>query len=456
MSYLTEWQHTGREVSVAGLARSGAAAVRLLRAHGVPVYASDAGSGPEVHAVHAALAGAQDDDLTLELGGHDLARVARSAALVLSPGIPPSAAVVRAALEAGVPVLAEAQLGLDTMSRVPYIAVTGTNGKTTTTGLLEHLMRAAGRDGVAAGNIGTPLCEIAARSEWPAWLAVELSSFQLHDCPALRPAVGVLTNLAPDHLDRYPDLASYYADKARLFAGATDASCWVSNLDDRDSRRMIANVPGRHLTFTVMAGITADAWLDHTTGQLMLDGHELLPRAALCLLGDHNVANALAAVLALHATGVGRQELAAGLRSFEPIPHRLEPVRVVDDVLWINDSKATNVASTRVALEAMDRPYVLLLGGRHKGEPYVSLAASLRERAVAVIAFGEAGQLIQGDLGGAVRVLPAGDFDEVMATARAVAPRGGAVLLSPACSSYDMFANYEERGATFRRIVEGW
>lgn len=456
MSRFTAWQGAGREVAVAGLARSGVAATRLLRERGVAVYASDGGAGEQVQAVAAELRALGDPQLEVQIGAHDLARIARCAALVLSPGIPPTAAVVRAAVDAGVPVLAEAQLGLDALAGVPYVAVTGTNGKTTTTALLEQLMQAAGRHAVAAGNIGVPLSEVARAAMPPEWLAVELSSFQLHDCPDLRPAVGVLTNLAPDHLDRYPDLASYYADKARLFASATGTSCWVTNLDDPDSRRMIAAVPGRHLAFTVAHGVRADAWYDRETGQLMLAGAPLLPRGDVPLLGDHNVANVLAAALALHATGIGHAALAEGIRGFRPMAHRLEPVREVDGVLWVNDSKATNVASTRVAVEAMERPFVLLLGGRHKGEPYTSLLAPLAAHGVAVVAYGESAGLIQADLGAGIRVVPAGDFAEVMATARALAPRDGAVLLSPACSSYDMFDHYEHRGATFRQIVEAW
>lgn len=456
MSRLAAWREAGREVSVAGLARSGIAAVRLLRAHGIPVYASDAGSSAATQQAAAELAALAGEGLTVEAGGHDLARVARSAALILSPGIPPPAPVVLAAEAADVPVLAEAQLGLDGLPGVPYVAVTGTNGKTTVTALLEQLMRSGGRRAVAAGNIGLPLSAVALSEPHPEWLAVELSSFQLHDCPDLAPAVGILTNLAPDHLDRYPDLASYYADKARLFARANLASCWVSNLDDPESRRMIADVPGRHLAFTVARGVQADAWYDRDADRLVLAGRPLLPRGELLLLGDHNVANALAAALALHATGLSHDVLADGLRAFRAMPHRLEPVRELDGVLWVNDSKATNIASTRVALEAMTRPYVLLLGGRHKGEPYTSLLTQLAGHAVAVVAFGEAGPLVQADLGQHIRVVPAGDFAEAMATARALAPRGGTVLLSPACSSYDMFDNYEHRGATFRQMVEGW
>jgi len=450
MNRLATWRADGREVVVAGIGRSGVSAVRLLHRDGIAVYAADDGAGEAVRAHAATLSGL--DRVTVEVGGHDPGRIARAAALVLSPGIPPSATMVRLAVAAGIPVVAEAQVGLDALAGVPAIMVTGTNGKTTTTALVDHLLRVAGRASVAAGNIGTALSEVALASPPPEWLAVELSSFQLHDCPDVAPTVGVLTNLAPDHLDRYATLADYYADKARLFANARPASLWVSNLDDVASRPMVAGVTGRHLAFSTTA--VADAWYDRDRDLLMLAGQPLLPRAELPLLGEHNVANALAAALAVHATGVSHAAIAAGLPTFHALVHRMEPVREHDGVLWINDSKATNIASTLVAVHAMTRPYVLLLGGRHKGEPYTALRDAFGPHLVAVVAFGEAGDLVRHDLGEVVRVERVDDLAAAMDRARSLVPTGGAVLLSPACSSYDQFPNYEVRGATFRALVE--
>ena len=312
MSRLDDWRAAGREVSVAGLARSGIAAARLLSARGVDSYVSDSGESDVLRAAALALQAELGARLAVELGGHDLDRIRGSAALILSPGIPPDSAVVRAAIDAGVPVLAEAQLGLDAMADVATVVVTGTNGKTTTTALVDHLLGAAGRRSAAAGNIGNPISAVALAMPRPEWLAVELSSFQLHDCPDLAPTVGILTNLAPDHLDRYPSLAAYYADKTRLFANAGSSSIWVSNLDDVDSRAMVASVAGRHLTFSIAPGTRADAWYDRDADRLMLAGQPLLARAELPLLGDHNVANALAASLALHATGLDHAELEIG------------------------------------------------------------------------------------------------------------------------------------------------
>lgn len=440
------------ETAVIGLGLSGSAVVRLLRREGKAVYASDAGRSAalEQSAAELGALGAEVD-----VGGHDLARIGRAALCVVSPGVPPDAPPLLAARLAGVPVRAEADLGLEALAGVPYVAVTGTNGKTTTTALIAHLLVTGGRGAVAAGNIGTPLCQIALGRTPPEAMAVELSSFQLHDMTALRPTVGVLTNLAPDHLDRYGSLAEYYADKARLFQHASAGSVWVSNADDAASRDLVRGVPGRHLRFSTEQ--PGDAWYDRAGDRLMLDAVPVVDRAELPLLGDHNVANALAAALAARVMGLEPAALAEGLRSFRPLAHRMEPVRELDGVLWINDSKATNIASTRVAVAAMTRPYVLLLGGRHKGEPYTALARSLAGRARAIVAYGEAGPLVVRDLGGgSVPVVTAGGFEAVMARARELAHPGDAVLLSPACSSYDMFENYVARGRRFREIVEAW
>jgi UDP-N-acetylmuramoylalanine--D-glutamate ligase len=286
----------------------------------------------------------------------------------------------------------------------------------------------------------------------PDWLSLELSSFQLHDAPHLKPDIGVLTNLAPNHLDRYATLEDYYGDKARLFQNAERGSFWVTNADDHAVQQMTRSVAGRQVRFSTEG--RSDAWYDRTGKRLMLGTEVLLPRDRLPLLGDHNVANALAAALVATRVGASPAQIAEGLRTFRAIPHRVEPIREVAGVLWINDSKSTNITSTEVAVAALQRPFVLLLGGRHKGEPYTRLIEPLRERCRAVVAYGEAKPLIQQDLGSRLQVIPAQSFDEVLTTARTLAKPGDAVLLSPACSSYDMFRNYEERGDRFRAAVE--
>ncbi len=454
------------EVAVIGLGASGRAATALLRHHGIAVYASDA--GPVADAVRSELVARGAE---VETQGHDLARIARAALVVASPGVPPTAPPLAAATAARVPIVGELEVALAALPALRYIATTGTNGKTTTTALIGHLLRALGLDAVDAGNIGTPLAEYALRPSPPTWAALETSSFQLHDLPGIVPTVGVVTNLAPDHLDRYDSLEAYYGDKARLFRNATPASRWVLNADQREVldlwRLLPADAGGRpvrldgHIArFSLTA--RADAWYDRVSGQLMLHDAPLLARGDLPLVGDHNVANALAAVLAVaeadaaHRTPAARAAMADALRGFHALEHRLEPVPTNDGILWLNDSKATNVGSTLVAVQGMTRPFVLLLGGRHKGEPYTALAEPFRAHGVTVLAYGEAAPLVVQDLAGLVPVERIdGDFAAVVARARALVPPGGAVLLSPACSSYDMFRNYAERGAAFRRLARG-
>jgi UDP-N-acetylmuramoylalanine--D-glutamate ligase len=449
------------EVAVIGLGKSGRAAAELLARDGHRVYASDAGDGEGARTAAAALAGVGVDAAT---GGHDLARIGRAALVVASPGVPPEAPPLAAAAVAGVPVVGEVEIGLHYLPALRYVAITGTNGKTTTTAIAGHLLRALGRDAIDAGNIGTPLAELALRGRPPAWAALELSSFQLHDTPSVDPAVGVVTNLSPDHLDRYPSLDAYYGDKARLFANAGAESRWVLNGDDAEVLALHGKVgldalPGETLTFS-LRDAAAPAHFDRAGDALVLDGAALLPRAELPLLGDHNVANALAAALAVwaadaeHRTPSARARMADALRTFRALTHRMEPVGTYGGVEWINDSKATNVSSTLVALQGMRRPYVLLLGGRHKGEAYTALADAFAARGRAVLAYGEAAPLVARDLAGRLPVEEMGrDFGEVVARARALARPGDAVLLSPACSSYDMFRNYEERGAVFRELA---
>ena len=461
---------TDGEYAVIGLGKSGRAAAELLAREGVSVYASDAGSSP---AAEQAAAELRAMGVSADVGLHDLDRIARAARVVVSPGVPPGAPPLARARSAGVPIVGEIEVALQFLPRTRVIAITGTNGKTTTTALVGALLRALGRQAIDAGNIGTPLAAVALGATHPEWIALELSSFQLHDTPSIEPEVGVVTNLSPDHLDRYATVDEYYQDKALIFRNMSARSKWVLNADDPATLTLARRLPaasagalinpaswplGTTSRFSLAA--PADAWFDRAARRLMVLEAPLLDRDALTLFGDHNVANALAASLAVmvadesHRTADARTTIAGALSAFTALKHRLEVAGDFGGVLWINDSKATNVSSTLVAVEGMTRPTVLLLGGRHKGEPYTSLAPAIRKNCRAVIAYGESAEAIEGDLG---KLVPlerlGGDFAAVIARARAVAQPGDAVLLSPACSSFDMFRNYEERGAEFKRLA---
>jgi UDP-N-acetylmuramoylalanine--D-glutamate ligase len=445
----------GRDLGILGLARSGLAAARLALARGATVYASDAGDGPaarEAAEQVRALGG------EAETGRHDLERLARCDTVVLSPGIPPTAAVLRDPAIAHVPVIAEVELAFGLLE-APTVAITGTNGKTTVTALISHLLTESGKDAPAGGNIGTALSELALRDTPPDVAVVEVSSFQLAMTRDFAPAIGVLTNLAPDHLDWYPDVEAYYADKARLFRNATPESAWVLNAEDARARDLIGDAPGTRYYFRVESapepGERGGRLAEDGTLTLRLDGEEerLVGADELRILGPHNVANALAAAVAARLAGADAESVRRGLRSFRAPPHRLEPVAEVDGVLWVNDSKATNIASTRVAVRGMTRPTVLLLGGKHKGEPYTELLPDLGG-VRAVVAFGEAAPLVEGDLRGRVPLERVdGPFEAAVQRAREIARPGDAVLLSPACASFDMFRNYEERGRRFIELV---
>ena len=455
-----EWRRG--EIAVVGLGKSGLAVSRLLNQHGLAVYASDAGNSDAMERGVAELRAA---GATVALGAHDMERIARAVLVVVSPGVPPGSPALERAYAAGVPVVSEIEIGLRFLpASTRYIAITGTNGKTTTTAMVGHLLRELGHSTVDAGNIGTPLTEVALGDEKPEWIALELSSFQLHDTPSIAPEVGVLTNLSPDHLDRYASMRDYYADKALLFRNATAESKWVVNDADEAAVEMVARAKGRHFHFgrSRLADMIYERADAAEPGWIVWSGKRIIRRDEIPLLGDHNVENAMAAALAVivaderHAESRSIDLIAGGLRSFKALPHRLESVVERDGVLWINDSKATNPSSTLVALRAMSRPTIVLLGGRHKGEPYTTLAEPLAAIGKAVIAYGEAGPIVEQDLAGTVPVHRLGfDFEEVMQLARSLAVPGDVVLLSPACSSYDMFANYVERGSEFRRLARG-
>jgi UDP-N-acetylmuramoylalanine--D-glutamate ligase len=443
-------------VGVLGLARSGRAAAKLALASGSAVFATDAGRSDELREAASEIRRLGGE---AETGGHTVERLAECDMIVLSPGVPPDAPILNDPLLEGARWTSELEFAYQHLD-APVVAVTGTNGKTTVTAWIQHLLRSAGIDAVAAGNIGTALSEVALRDPPPEWVVVEASSYQLGRIETFSPRVGVVTNLAPDHLDRYPDVESYYGDKAHLFDNARPHSTWVLNAEDDEVLRLAGDARGRRLHFRVSSRperTETGAWRDDD-GRLLLrvmgEDRLLAHEDELRLLGLHNRANALAAALAAHAVAGDTGELRQGLRSFPPLKHRLEPLGEAHGVLWVNDSKATNVASARVAIQSMDRPTVVLLGGRAKGEDFSRLGDVVEAKVKAVVAYGEAAERIELDLGDRTRVVTQeGPFRGVVWRARELAEPGDAVLLAPACASFDMFRDFEDRGRQFARLV---
>ena len=322
--------------------------------------------------------------------------------------------------------------------------------------LLGHLLETAGVHVGVGGNVGGRLApaasELALMAPAPDWYVLEMSSFQLSAIQSFRPDIGVLTNLSPDHLDRYPSLEAYYADKAKIFDNADHQSMWVLPEGDRVVDSLIGNTPGDRFYFGEYEQSETHAFMTDGVLTLRFEDHRypLLETEDLSLIGRHNTRNALAASLAARLVGVPTEAIADGLHTALPLPHRLELVAIRNGVAWLNDSKATNIAATRSALESVSQPVVLLLGGVDKGEDFRSLippVANLR----AVLAYGAAAPRIVNEVEDAVLV--DGDLALVVQHAKKLAEEGDAILLSPACSSFDMFDDYEERGRVFAALA---
>ena len=388
---------------VVGLARSGAAAARMLAAHG-EVIGTDSGRPEPPPGIEAHL---ESDGVAL---------LDRVRTVVKSPGVPREAPVVSAALERGLEVIGELELAWRLIPN-RFIAVTGTNGKTTTVELLGAMHRAAGVSVAVAGNVGTPLASLATELDPAAIVVCEVSSFQLEDSSGFAPECAVLLNLEPDHLDRHGDFERYREAKLRIFANQGPGD--------------IALRP----PFSWPAGLD-------------------LEPSELRLRGAHNVDNAKAAAQAALATGLPPEAVARALREFPGVPHRLEEVAEIGEVLYVNDSKATNVASAVRGIEAYEGGVHLIAGGSLKGGGFEGLREAVASRCRACYLMGEAAQALSEDLADTVPLLPCGNLEEAVEEAAEAARPGEVVLLSPACASYDQYRDFEERGEHFRTLVQ--
>ena len=434
---------------VVGLARSGQAAARLLAARGEEVRGVDAGN-PE------GAGRLREAGVEVFLDSDGLALLEGTRTVVKSPGVPREAPVIAAALERGIEVTGELELAWRALPN-RTVGVTGTNGKTTTVELLGHVYRSAGEPVALAGNVGTPLAELVGEVDPDATVVCECSSFQLEDTEHFAPECAAFLNLAPDHLDRHRDLASYLAAKLRIFANQGNDDVAVYNADEPELAGVDLGGCARRVAFCV--GAAPDCEVSLAEGTIFYDGEPLLAVVELGLFGEHNVANAMAAAAAALSMGLGREAVREGLRSFAGVPHRLELVAEIDGVRFVNDSKATNVASAIVGLRAFEGGVHAILGGSEKGEPFAPLLDPVRERCAAVYLTGATADRLAAELAPAVAAgVPlhrcAGLEDAVRRAAAAAAP-GETVLLSPACASFDAFENFERRGERFREIVEG-
>jgi UDP-N-acetylmuramoylalanine--D-glutamate ligase len=434
---------------VVGLARSGQAVARFLADTGAGVAGVDCGH-PQ------GAAGLREVGVEVVLDADGLALLEGVRTVVKSPGVPREAPVIAAALERGIEVVGEMEVAWRAIPN-RFVAVTGTNGKTTTVEMLGHLYRTAGEPVAVAGNVGTPLSSFAGEIEADATVVCEASSFQLEDSIAFAPECAVFLNLAPDHLDRHADLDAYLAAKLRIFANQGNDDLAVYNADDPALSDIDLGGCARRVAFCHGAGPDCEVSLAEET--IFYDGEPLLAVSELGLLGDHNVANAMAAATAALSMGIERDAVSEGLRGFAGVPHRLEQVAEIDEVRYVNDSKATNVASATVGLRAFESGVHAVLGGSEKGEGYAPLLGPVRERCRACYLTGASAERLAEALAPAVEagvpLYRCADLEEAVGRAAAAAEPGEVVLLSPACASFDAFEDFERRGERFREIVEG-
>jgi UDP-N-acetylmuramoylalanine--D-glutamate ligase len=437
---------------VVGLARSGAAIASVLAGRGETVIGVDSGSPDEA-------AGLEQAGVEVSLGVDGTRQLDRARTLVKSPGVPQDAPVVHAARERRIAVTGELELSWRLIPNV-FCAVTGTNGKTTTTELIGHLHRTAGRPVAVAGNVGTPLASLVGAVDPDATVVCEASSFQLEDTDYFGPECAVFINIAPDHLDRHGTLENYLAAKLRVFANQGNDDFAVYNGDTPELKGRDLGGCARLIRFCPAEGESADpdCELSMRDGVIFAADEPLVRADELQLLGAHNIENAMAAAAAALALGLPRDAVGEGLRSFPGVRHRLERIRERNGVLYVNDSKATNVASAIAGIRAFEGGVHLIAGGRPKQESFAPLAPVVADRCAACYLIGEAAERMASELASAaeagVEITDVGTLENAVERVAAEAKLGEVVLLSPACASFDAFKDFEERGDRFRELVE--
>ena len=439
-----------KRVLVVGLARTGMATALFCAARGARVTATDTRTERELDAAVAELRKA---GVGLELAGHRQELIQGADLIIPSPGVPADAPLLQSARSKGVTIWSEIELA-SRFLKGRLIGITGSNGKTTTTSLIEHILRKAGFSTILAGNIGTPLISCVEKTSDKTITIAELSSFQLELVEKFRPNISVFLNLTPDHLDRHHTLESYAAAKARIFENQTQADSAVLNADDPGTTPYAPAKP-QLFWFSRKQRVAQGAFVRGNDILFRFEGTEekVLKLADIPLAGSHNVENVLAAVAATRLAGTQPAAVAKGVRSFAGVEHRLEFVAEIGGVRFYNDSKATNVDATLKALDAFPGRILIILGGKDKGSDYTVLQPRLREKAVLALLIGAAASKIEKQIAGSVAIEQAGTIERAVETAANAARPGDVVLLAPACASFDQFQNYEHRGRVFKELV---
>jgi UDP-N-acetylmuramoylalanine--D-glutamate ligase len=434
----------GENIVVVGGGRTGLALCAFLQARGAAVTLSD--SRPVERFQEQVPAG-----VALDLGGHTVELFTGADLIVVSPGVPLTVPAIAAAQQQGVPVLGEVELAFAELN-APLIGITGTNGKSTTTSVLGEIFQSWGKRTFIGGNLGTPLIE-AVGQDWD-WLVAELSSFQLEAIQGFRPRYALLLNITEDHLDRYPDMAAYVAAKLRIFENMQPGDVAVLNAEDPLVAGAASGQGFERIFFSSARLLEEGMGLDKDDIVWRRAGREVrFPVSELALKGLHNIENVMAALIPPLLEGCPPQLAWRSACAFAGLAHRMVPVRELDGVVWYNDSKGTNVGSVAKSLAGLAAPVTLIAGGKDKGGDYAPLAPLIRERVAHLLLIGQATDRLQEALGHLTHTVRATSLAEAVVLARELTPPGGSVLLSPGCSSFDMFRNYEERGDLFSKAV---
>jgi UDP-N-acetylmuramoylalanine--D-glutamate ligase len=439
-----------KRVLVVGLARTGVATALFCAERGAAVTATESRTESEIGATAAQLRAA---GVALELGGHQEKTFLQQDLIVPSPGVPADSPLLLAARAKGVTIWSEIELAYRFLQG-KVIGITGSNGKTTTTSLVEHILKTASFSTILAGNIGTPLISNVSDTTETTVTVVELSSFQLELIDTFRPDISVFLNLTPDHLDRHGTMGSYAAAKARIFENQTRQDAAILNADDQASVPYAPHNPqvfwfSRKQPVIQGACLRGDDIIFRRAGK----DESVMRRDEVPLVGNHNLENVLAAVAATGLAGAQPAAIAKGVRSFAGVEHRLEFIAEIAGVRYYNDSKATNVDATLKALDAFPGRVLIILGGKDKGSDYTVLQQPLREKAILALLIGAASEKIETQISGSVPVDRAGTMDQAVQIASRAARPGDVVLLAPACASFDQFQNYEHRGRVFKDLV---
>lgn len=441
-----------KRLVVLGGGESGVGAAILGKDKGMEVFLSDFGQIPERYRQQL-----EAEGIEWEQGQHTLERILSADEVVKSPGIPPTAPVMKAIAEKGIPVISEIEMA-GRFTDAKMVCITGSNGKTTTTLLTYHILREAGINVGLAGNVGRSLALQVARTPHDVYV-IELSSFQLENMYEFKANIAVMLNITPDHLDRYDyKMDNYVKAKFRIIRNLTSEDAFIFWQDDPTIQRQLEQIAteARLFPFAEHEEHHSHAWVDDA-GELVFDTSETslkMPRAELSLNGLHNIYNSMAAGLSACLLDIKKEDIRRALSDFEGVEHRLEPAGTVDGVRYINDSKATNVNSCWYALESMPKGTVLILGGKDKGNDYSEIEPLVREKVKAIVCMGKDNSKLISYFGGIVdQIRDTHSLDEAMAACREIARPGDTVLLSPCCASFDLFSSYEDRGRQFKQAV---